>query len=137
MPRKTSSDPTEGFSYLDEDLYDGKLRLVNWDALDGAMAKNIGVIRRNAKVGRHTFYEDTSYVLIVADLKFSRAAKDTVPVFSVVVFDDEGPSYALLYKNIPDIKTAEMLAESTWKSLNHYAGRVDLTLLAAVEKYRA
>ena len=137
MARKTSSDPTAGFSYLDEDLYDGKLRLVNWDALDGAMAKNIGTIRRDAKVGRQTFYGDTSYVLIVADLKFSRAAKDTVPVFSVVVFDDEGPSYAIVFKNIPDIKTAEMLAKAEWTSLNHYAGFYDRELSAAMKKYEA
>ena len=107
-----------GFTYLEygDDIGD----LVNGDALYGYAAKVIGEVKHPPK-GMYA-----ASVLIVQD--HGRG-------FRVSVFDDEAVYEKVLYENILDLKTAEMLAKATYNSMNHYAGSFGRDYLEAAKKY--
>jgi hypothetical protein len=116
-------DSLEGFTYLN--LYEEEESvlgdLVNGDAIEGFAARVVGRVKHPPK---DMF---AASVLIVHGGK----------TFRVSVFDDEAVYEKVLYKRIPDRKTAEMLAKATYNSMNHYAGYFGRDYLEAAKKYGA
>lgn len=95
---------------------------MNGDVLDGYAAKVIGEVEHPPK-GMFA-----ASVLIIQGHERE---------FRVSVFDDEAVYEKVLYKNILDLKTAEMLAKATYNNMNHYAGYFDRDYLEAAKKYGA
>ena len=118
--RRNPSSPLAGLTYLDsgEDIGD----LVNGAVIEGWAAMDLGQVKAPPHVGMGEF----THVVLVA----TAASR-----FDIILFDDEAVYQKVLYKNIPDRKTAEMLAKATYNHMNRYTGYFGRDYIEAAEKY--
>ncbi len=114
-----------GFTYLGWDYDIGDL--VNGEAIEGFAAKVIGTVAHPPK----GMNPDVTSIVIVEHA----AARGESIRYTVIAFDDEAVYEKTLYRGIPDVLTAEMLAKAAWGGMNHHAGHYTPELLAAQKKY--
>lgn len=114
-----------GFKELGWDQEFGDL--VNADTIEGHSAKVIGTVAHPPK----GMTPDVTSILIVEHA----AAKGESIRYTVIAFDDEAVYQKDIYRGIPDVQTAEMLAKAAWGGMNHHAGHYTPELLAAQKKY--